>query len=195
MASRMGIDEANVLVTRMLEACGIRRLSGKADLLFDAALATSIGPQGTFPSRQARYSSTIKLILSTRPTNLDTLTLIGALFREAYLATALDVASTLAEEFTRLIESFCSQEWLENRTATELKDLATQRVLHWQLGADWLGDGTYYDDSPINVVERTLLPLDNQIDEYLSKHDKALFKLLARSVRVLTEDGHNNSKG
>lgn len=194
MASKMGIDEASVLVMTMLEVCGIRRLSDKADLLFDAALATSIGPQGTLPGRRARYSSTIKLILSTRPTNLDTLTLIGALFREAYLATALDVASTLAEEFTRLIESFCSQEWLENRTAIELKDLATQRVLHWQLGADWLGDGKYYDDSPINVVERTLLPLDNQIDEYLSKHEKALFELLARSARVLTDGGHNNSK-
>lgn len=110
------------------------------------------------------YEGAIDAVLEGRPIDLDLLALVGALFREAYLACALDTAIVLRDTFLALLSQYCGGLWLGD-LRRELLNLGERRMLYWYADADLnhperdCYDGNY-DDWPEIVVNRIILPLN-----------------------------------
>lgn len=166
-ANEMGIPEAQAFTSECMARCKVFRPSGKLHVVIN-----STWPHTNIPhiTNQHIYQAGVENIISSLPVNMDTLALVGGLFREAYLLCALEVAGVLKSKFLQLLEEYCYQAWL-GTAGNELLQLAERRVLFWQMNKHFSGEG-YYDDWPPAVIERPLFPLDSAMQELIEKEDE-----------------------
>lgn len=148
------LSEAYAFVSRCMETSQVFRLSGRYEMS-----ARTAGCWPTGESICESYRAALRDIAATRPLDLDLLSLIGALYREAYLAYAVDIAAVLRELFVELLAEYCDQEWLKE-VQEKLYSFAINRVLYWQADFSPLMEGQPYDAWPAQVIQRPLLPLD-----------------------------------
>lgn len=181
---QMGVPEAHAFSNRLMKSCNIYRPSGKANDLMRYWFTFASGTSKPIPSSLDYYEAALNQLIATRPLDLEILALVGGLFREAYLVTALDIATVLSRQFMTLLELFCSQDWLDQETANALIDLGDRRVLHWQMGAHFLGE-ELYDDLPSAVVERPLFPLGEAIQQLIDNEDVLWRQFAAAAVAAL----------
>lgn len=174
----MDLPAAHAFVTECMQATQIHRPSGELDAILKVELYRLRRDASSIKAVDL-YHACLKVVVSRLPLDLNLLALVGALFREAYLACALDIAVVLKAEFLALLEQFCDLPWLD-RVGRELLDLGERRVLFWQLDKHFVGKG-YYDDVPFAVVERPLFLLDQGMPELISR-EKELFSSLSQSI-------------
>ena len=179
---QMGVPEAHAFSSRLMKSCNIYRPSGKANDLMRYWFTTARGKSKPIPSSLDYYEAALNQLIATRPLDLEILALVGGLFREAYLATALDIAAVLSRQFMTLLELYSAQDWLDQETARALIDLGDRRVLHWQMGAHFLGEDLY-DDLPSAVVQRPPYHHDSAIQHLIDNED-ALWDQYASVARA-----------
>jgi len=179
-ARAMGIPEAQAFISECMARSKVFRPSGKLYVVISSAWPHTNNPQ---VKAHHTYLAGISNIVSRLPLDLDTLALVGGLFREAYLVCALEIAEVLKGEFLRLVEQYCHQAWL-GATGWELFQLAERRVLYWQIDKHFFGEG-HYDDWPPAAVERPLFPLDGAMQELIEKEDKLFDQFRIACVTVM----------
>jgi hypothetical protein len=164
-----------------MATCQIYRPSAISyDLIFSLAPAEVLAAIPKSNRSCNLYNSCLKGVISKLPLNLDTLALIGCLFREAYLVSALEVATTLSNHLLRLLERFSLQDWLDIDVGTQFLQLAEQRIIHWQMRERFTDEGIY-DDWPPAVVMRPLLVMDANV-QWMIDH-KAVIEDVMRAER------------
>ena len=108
-------------------------------------------------NRHRFYEFSLQDAIQASPPSLDQLTLLGALFREAYLASALEIAIILKNLYCKTLEDYIQQDWLEP-VADVLQNIGEGYLIfahayHYMIGAE---DQAPYDDWPLAVVERPI---------------------------------------
>ncbi|MCD5361072.1 hypothetical protein [Chromobacterium aquaticum] len=124
-------------------------------------------PDLSMPSAYVRevYGKMLQDIMKSSPPTLDHLVLLGALFREAYLACSLEVAIQIKECYSDLIVEYMCQEWLYPIAFT-LQDIG-EGYLVFSHTYDYIYGPELkppYDDCPFAVVERPIFYADS-VDE------------------------------
>lgn len=176
-ASRsLSLLEAHKLVNECFKQFRVRRLSTTSDRLY-RWLVESYGcreyPTNLEVKSEHITSTNMEQLLARREVDLDLLALLGSLFREAYLAGALDVAIMYRNEYVRRLEEFCAQPWL-GRVGNELLLLAEQRVLYWCVTEDnWK---SLYEDWPQAVLDNCIVSEDDPGAQYILDHEDELME-------------------
>lgn len=179
----MKLQAIRQFVAIELKRANLHRPSGNLDVLMKLSPVWAGQNKLSDVKEQHLYSASLQLYLQSAPRDLDVFALLGGLFREAYLVCALEIALVLKDLFLKLLEEYCSQDWLKNdNTGQKLLQLAEQRVFHWRL-EDVTSDNEGYDDLPMVVVERPLLQHSEDL-ERLIENEKAILKTYFDSIRA-----------
>lgn len=186
-AKEMRLSDARDAVGRCMSRYKIFRPTATLDFILMAEAARK-SPGNHLPSCDERYKEALAAICEEYPTDLDLLALVGALFREAYLAIALDTATILHEKFISLLEQYCAQEWLCN-VKSELFQLAEQKMLYWGVNSDLVEGGHGYDDLPIAVVSRPFVSMNDAMGQLVQDEDELFRKLSEEIVAKLAAGG------
>lgn len=180
-ARAMALPQAHALVAQCMNTFNVFRPSGKLHFIWEVALANRI-PETTQLSGANKYRVALRQVLQEKPLDLNQLALIGALFREAYLTCALDIATVLRDEFVDRLQQYCDQDWLGDM-GSELLQLAERRALYWGVEPE-LEEGKIYDDWPEQVVSRPLLCAD-EASLQLARQENELFSKMSKAFRAL----------
>lgn len=100
------------------------------------------------------YINCLDDVIAAYELNLDLMALIGALYREAYLVGALDVAWKLSARFTALLNDFRHRISLPDKLSYDFLVLAEERVLHWMSQSAEYNE--LYGDYPMSVVSNPI---------------------------------------
>lgn len=178
----MTLPEAHAFVAKCLATSNVYRLSNE---LHFVQRCLPVNGRLLVPAEMPDhlvYAAALDNLIKKMPVDLDLLALIGGLFREAFLVCELEIASVLKERLINLLEEFCAQAWLVERTES-LHFLAERRILFWQMDRNFDGGGLYgaglYDDFPPAVVGRPLYLHDDSMRKLVT-YEKELFDLLMR---------------
>lgn len=165
-----------------LKRANLHRPSGDLDLLMKFIYAGTGKEMPSYIKAERLYSVSLQQHLKSAPINLDVFALLGGLFREAYLVCTLEIALVLKDLFIELLEEFCSQDWLKkDNTGQQLLRLAERRVFHWRL--EDVSENEGYDDFPMVVVERPLVPLNDAM-VYLIENEEKLVQEYLDQIRA-----------
>lgn len=185
-AGEMSLQEAHAFVSDLMATCQIYRPSANSyDLIFYLAPAEVLAAIHASDQRRNLYDGCLTAVISKLPLNLDTLALIGSLFREAYLVSALEVATTLSNQLLRLLERFSLQDWLDRDVGTQFLQLAEQRIIHWQMRERFPDEGIY-DDWPPAVVMRPLLAIDANV-QWMIDHEAVIEDVMSAERKAAVE--------
>lgn len=117
-------------------------------------------------------------IVILKGANLNTLALIGALFREAHLACALRTALAYERIFLELLQEVCSQSWLAT-ISDDLLRFIEEQVLFWNVPTSRFSGAEsdsalhpLYDDWEPVVVRRPVFPKTGEIEYLLEKENE-----------------------
>lgn len=118
------------------------------------------------------YGQMLQDIMKSSPPTLDHLVLLGALFREAYLACALEVAIQTKECYSDIIVEYMCQDWLYPiaHTLQEIGEgyLVFSHTYDYIYGPELKPP---YDDCPFAVVERPIFYVNSVVEmNRLGKH-------------------------
>lgn len=106
--------------------------------------------------------------LKNRPTDLDALALVGALFREAYFAGNLRVALMLEGQFANTLQQITEMDWMPKEISDKFFSLAVERVLTTTIsGRDGLPEYLEMLNSTENKGSPTAV--------LLARHDRLLW--------------------
>lgn len=116
-----------------LSRLGLVRLDFKGkfgmDYMFDRAYEqTAPGLPIQNDYLQDRYNLSLQYVIKASPPTLDRLVLLGALFREAYLAGILEIAIQIKGLYCEILEDYIRQDWLKP-VAHTLQDLGEDYLL------------------------------------------------------------------
>lgn len=167
-----------------MSRCHVHRPSGKLQDIIDFALSER-RHKNPLVKNSDLYAGALNNIVARMPLDLDTLALVGGLFREAYLVCSLETAGFLKRSLLGLLEKYSAQEWLGD-TGSELCLLAERRILFWQMTPDFLEE-EMYDDWPPAAVARPLMQLDEAARSLISQenelHDRLIMKQMRRMLK------------
>jgi hypothetical protein len=165
LLTRVDADIAvyNRIAKEMLKRLGLTRLDYDGDMAVGTLVYAELNEAGLdFINKNNNefiyYKIFLHQVIKKSPISLDQLALLGALFREAYLACALEIALILKKLYCELLENYVQQEWLEP-IANILLELGEGYLIfphsynYMYKGAD----PQPYDDEPFAVVERIIL--------------------------------------
>lgn len=108
------------------------------------------------------YGRLLQHVIKSCPPTLDRLVLLGALFREAYLACALEIAIQVKDCYCELLTEYVYQDWLEP-IANTLQEVG-EGYLVFAHAYDYMfgpAEKPPYDDCPMIVVERPIWYADD----------------------------------
>lgn len=183
-ARQMGPVEARDFARQCMSRCHVHRPSGKLQDIIDFALSER-RHKNPLVKNSDLYAGALNNIVARMPLDLDTLALVGGLFREAYLVCSLETAGFLKRSLLGLLEKYSAQEWLGD-TGSELCLLAERRILFWQMTPDFLEE-EMYDDWPPAAVARPLMQLDEAARSLISQenelHDRLIMKQMRRMLK------------
>lgn len=170
----MNLSDAHIHVCKCLDITGCFRASDRLDMLFRKKIRQMSQEKIGLFDRHI-YEGAISTALQGKPIDLDLLALVGALFREAYLACALDTATVLRDTFVKLLTQYCRETWLGDLQG-DLLDLGERRMLYWYADADLDHPerdryDENYDDWPEIVVNRVILPI-NEATKSIVRYEK-----------------------
>ncbi len=127
------LDRATQLVERCFSIFKLRRLDTLEEMLwsFDNSDLPLLEkrPEGITKGSMSNFEVKLLPIVKMLPDSLDSLALLGSLYREACLSFNPKNAEILGRYFDKLLIRFCSQPWL-NAVASDLEDIARQRILY-----------------------------------------------------------------
>jgi len=126
---------ANEFVNKLLLGYGLMRIESEIDLSILAALRDRHGPtkeleQYFHLSDEDRFEYWLSHSLRKLPSDLDRITLLGALFREAYLGMSLKIAALLKNQLVDHLDRFFQVGWA-TPLQHSLKPLAHRRIIYW----------------------------------------------------------------
>lgn len=103
------------------------------------------------------YGTLLRGALKASQPTLDGLVLLGALFREAYLACALEIAIQIKNLYCEFLAEYVSQAWLRP-VSEKLQEVGEDYLIfshayEYMLG---LNKNSSYDDTPVMVVGRPI---------------------------------------
>lgn len=116
-------------------------------------------------------------VAQSRPYSLDAIALAGGLFREAYLLCRLELAIMYKDEYTRLIQEFVSQDWVQP-IAELFLEIANERLyLKFQSKTSNINHEEYrsFDESSSWIFAKKD-PILTAITDYAPKFFKAAKK-------------------
>lgn len=126
------LQEAIKLADECLCYLGLKRVHGDEALLWLAS-CDRWQPQAERHGLHKDFVSDFEYLLQRAtkhlPIDLDSLTLFGAMYREACLSFRPENAEVLGHYFDISLMEFCSQSWI-SAVAPELEDIARHRVLY-----------------------------------------------------------------
>jgi len=129
---------------------------------------------------QKELPSYVRLALAKKEKNLDTLALVGALFREAYLSCVLPAALGYEKLFAELLDEVSNQPWIKS-TVLDFLPLVEERVLFWHAPPkrqkdikDEKGSSPPYDDWEFIVVQRPVFIRDEVIQYFIDNENMFL---------------------
>ncbi|MBX9297284.1 hypothetical protein K5M33_15770 [Chromobacterium vaccinii] len=103
------------------------------------------------------YGKMLQEAMKSSSPTLDNLVLLGALFREAYLACALEIAIQIRNYYCELLTDYVCQDWLDpiSKTLQEIGEgyLVFSHAYDYMYGPV---ERPPYDDFPLAVVERPI---------------------------------------
>ena len=103
------------------------------------------------------YGKMLQEVMKSSSSTLDNLVLLGALFREAYLACSLEVAIQIRDCYCELLADYVCQDWLDP-ISTQLQEIG-EGYLVFSHAYDYMygpAEKPPYDDFPLAVVERPI---------------------------------------
>lgn len=103
------------------------------------------------------YGQLLQDVMKSSSPTLDNLVLLGALFREAYLACALEIAIQVKNCYCELLTEYVCQDWLDPIAET-LQEIG-EGYLVFSHAYDYMygpAEKPPYDDCPLAVVERPI---------------------------------------
>ncbi|WP_137009031.1 hypothetical protein [Aquitalea aquatilis] len=103
------------------------------------------------------YGQMLHKVMKSGSPTLDNLVLLGALFREAYLACALEIAIQVRDCYCELLTDYVCQDWLDP-IAKALQEIG-EGYLVFSHAYDYMygpAEKPPYDDFPLAVVERPI---------------------------------------
>lgn len=145
----------NKFVNKLLSLYGLSRI----EVEFDALLTNAINDIEIDHSNLLnylnlpaieRYDQRLSDALNLLPSDLDKLTLTGALFREAYLGMALKEANILKERLLDQIDRFFRDGWAKPLKG-RLRETIIKRMIYWSFDPDEELDG--WSDSVVQMCE------------------------------------------
>lgn len=188
------LSSCHALVQSSLRRLGLLRFSSIAQWGFKGAMKmwndkqeSELQLSSSFIWEGYRlYGVQLRIVLSTLPLSLDLLTLLGALFREAYLACALEVAVEIKNIFYEMLERYIKQDWI-SPLANVFERQAECRILFMHSYPFMIGNEgiDVYDDYPSEVVQRMIFPVGTEEDFY---SDLGLQALEYAKIRANDED-------
>lgn len=110
------------------------------------------------------YGRLLQHVINSCPPTLDRLVLLGALFREAYLACALEIAIQVKDCYCKLLTEYVCQDWL--RPVANTLQTVGEGYLVFAHANDYMSgpvEKPPYDDCPMLVVERPIWFADEVI--------------------------------
>ncbi|AXE35467.1 hypothetical protein [Chromobacterium phragmitis] len=103
------------------------------------------------------YGKMLQEVMKSSSPTLDNLVLLGALFREAYLACALEIAIQIRDCYCELLTNYVCQDWLDP-ISKKLQEIG-EGYLVFSHAYDYMYgplEKPPYDDFPFAVVERPI---------------------------------------
>ncbi|NHQ87307.1 hypothetical protein HA050_14415 [Iodobacter sp. HSC-16F04] len=153
----------NQIAQKMLKRLGLTRLDSDGEFGFHCQAYTDVKKSGLTISVDetnspfALYEKILNTVIKESPTSLDQLAALGALFREAYLACALEIALIIKHLYCDLLDEYVQQKWLMP-IANPLQELG-EGYLIFPHSYNYMYKATVpqpYDDEPLAVVERII---------------------------------------
>ncbi|PWB40329.1 MAG: hypothetical protein C3F19_11430 [Rhodocyclales bacterium] len=182
-ARKMGLVEARDFAEQCMSRCHVHRPSEKLQDIIDFALSERRHKNPRVKNSDL-YAGALNKIVARMPLDLDTLALVGGLFREAYLVCSLETAGFLRRSLLDLLEKYSSQEWLGD-AGSELCQQAERHILFWQLTPDFLEE-EIYDEWPPAAVARPLMQLNEATRSLISQENELYDRLIRkRMVKIL----------
>lgn len=182
-ARKMGLVEARDFAEQCMSRCNVHRPSEKLQDIIDFALS-EMRHKNPRVKNSDLYAGALNKIVARMPLDLNTLALIGGLFREAYLVCSLETAEFLKRRLLDLLEKYTSQGWLGD-AGSELCQLTERRILYWQLAPDFLEE-EIYDEWPPAAVARPLMQLNEATRSLISQENELYDRLIRkRMVKML----------
>jgi hypothetical protein len=179
-------QEARRLLNNCLRRLGLKRLTYWSSEEYRKAFkrAARLKPNQEF-SAISFYKTLLQQALKGRPIDLNLLALVGALYKEAYLAQDLRLALIYGEEYFRLMEELVAQPWIVPIEG-DFRLLATRAMLRGRV-FDYEGDDITKD--MIGVRMRRLIvrkddPLAKYAEASIKKMPKPLLNHLEEILRV-----------
>lgn len=133
------LKSANNLVNRLLKIYGLARIEREYDsLIYYSFKNNEIPPQHReyFQMNSAwRFHHHFTIALKNLPSDLDRLTLTGALFREAYLGMSLEEAEYFKNILQNQNDILFRDLWLRPLRES-LKPLVIKRLIYWSIDPD-----------------------------------------------------------
>ena len=151
------------IVNRCLENAGLVRLEGMASDILDfsvIAATIKIEHEPLEVPKETRYFALLDSCFEEIPEHIERIALLGALYREAYLACSLEIAFSLSKRFHDSVFEFCSQRW-PHETIPDLFDRIVNGVLLWEMTGEDVAD--IYEDGPFNTVNKYIISDKNRL--------------------------------
>lgn len=177
------LKSANRLVNKLLKLYGLARIECEYDSKQYYSLRINKSqeqPDYFILSPREKFNEHFSRALKSLPTDLDRLTLAGALFREAYLAVSLEEADYFKNEIKNQNDLLFRELWLRPLKFS-LKPLVTKRLIYWSIDPDEkLGS---WSDSIELMVKSYIVP--GKYRQFRKKRSWRLFCIWVRdSIRM-----------
>lgn len=179
-ATSMRVAEVAVIVANCFDLLGLYRPSSVIWELTPLIRMVGRGNPASDEWLQNKLPYSVRLVIARKEKNLDTLALVGALFREAYLSCVLPAALGYEKLFSELLDEVGNQPWLVP-IARDFLPLVEERVLFWHTppkrqmySKDEKGSSAPYDEWEFIVVQRPVFIRDEVIQYFIDNEDKFL---------------------
>lgn len=127
------LEQTTQLVDECLSRLGLVRLQGIEVMLWGwtrrASQLSQERPQGIIGKEMSILEYQLHLAMKNLSLDLDLLSLIGALYREACLSFHPAAAEVYGHYFDSLLKQFCGQAWI-NKVGCVLEDISRHRILY-----------------------------------------------------------------
>lgn len=179
-ATSMNVSEAAGIVANCFNLLGLYRPTSVIWELTPLIRMVGRNNPASDEWLQKKLPTYVRLALAKKGENLDTLALVGALFREAYLSCVLPAALGYEKLFSELLDEVSNQPWLKS-TVQDFLPLVEERVLFWHAppkrksnSKDENGSSPPYDDWEFIVVQRPVFIRDEMIQYFIDNENMFL---------------------